>query len=88
VGEGGKTMELCTAVINTTAKSSVVRKRFILAYTSHSQFTWRNTACWFAFGGTLSLLSYITQAYSPRGSTTHSRLGPPTSIINQEHDPF
>lgn len=37
--EGGWTGELSTAVIKTTAKSGVVRKRLILASTSHSQFT-------------------------------------------------
>jgi hypothetical protein len=39
------------------------------------------------FPDLLSLFSYTTQDYLPRGGTTHSGLGPPTSIINQDSVP-
>jgi hypothetical protein len=51
------------------------------------QRPWRNTACWLAPHGLLSLLSYTTQDHLLRGGTTHSGLGPPPSVINQENAP-
>lgn len=33
----------------------------------------------------LSYLCYIAQTYLPRDSAAHSRLGPPTLIINQDN---
>lgn len=32
-------------------------------------------------------LAYTTQDHLPKGGTTHSKLGPPTSIINQGNAP-
>jgi hypothetical protein len=41
-----------------------------------------DTAFWLIPPGLLILLSYITQDQPPRdGGTTHSDLGPPTSIL-------
>jgi hypothetical protein len=40
---------------------------------------------WFAPNGLLSLLSYSTGDHQSRSGTSHSDLGPPTSIINQEN---
>jgi hypothetical protein len=45
---------------------------------------WRNAAYCLFLLGLLSLFSYTTQDHLPRDATAHSRLGPPTSSINQE----
>ena len=42
---------------------------------------------WLIPYGLLSLLSYTIQDHVSRGTTTHSGLGPHTSIINQEKWP-
>lgn len=47
----------------------------------------RNSAHWLALHDLLSLLLCITQDSLPRGGTTHSEWGPPTSINNQENAP-
>jgi hypothetical protein len=44
----------------------------------------RSAAYWLVPQGFLSLLSYTTQDHSPRSDTTHSGLGPPASVLNQE----
>jgi hypothetical protein len=41
------------------------------------QKPWRNAAYWLASPGFLSLLSYRSQDYQPRESTTHSGPFPP-----------
>ena len=38
-----------------------------------------------ALTGRALLHSYTTQAYLPRYGTAHSKLGPPTSLTNQEN---
>lgn len=45
------------------------------------QKAWRNTAYWL---GIHSLVLYTCKDYLPMGSTTHSRLSPPTSTINEK----
>lgn len=44
-------------------------------------------AHWLDVHGLFSLLSYTTQDYLPKKGITHSVLGPPTSIIDQENAP-
>ena len=41
-------------------------------------------ACWLAFPGLLSLLSYCAQDYHPGGGMTRGELDPPTLIISQK----
>lgn len=41
-----------------------------------------NVACWLVLRGFLSL--FLVPGKMPRGGTTHSELGPPTSIINYD----
>jgi hypothetical protein len=43
---------------------------------------WRNAAYRLAPHGLLNLLSYRVQEHQPRDSTTHNRLGPPSSMNN------
>ena len=45
----------------------------------------KGVAYWLAAQGLLSLLSHTTQDQLPRVGTTHWRLGPPTSSLNQEN---
>lgn len=47
------------------------------------QRTWRNTTYWLAPYDLLHLVSYNSQDQQPRVGTTHSKLAPPTLIINQ-----
>lgn len=47
------------------------------------QEPWRNAACWLVLHGFLSC--FLVPGKMPRGGTTHSELGPPTSIINDKH---
>lgn len=47
-----------------------------------------DAAYWLFLHGLLSLLSYTSQDHMLRGSTAHSELVPPISIINQENDPM
>ena len=49
------------------------------------QRPWRGAAYWLALHGLLSLLSYKTHVYLPRGDTAQSGLGPSTSIIKEEY---
>jgi hypothetical protein len=39
------------------------------------------------FHDLLSLFSYTTQEYLPKGGITHVDVGPSTSVINQENAP-
>ena len=55
---------------------------FISGGTQRAQ---RSAACWLAHNSLLRLLSYKTQDHQPRGVTTHNRLDPSPSIINQEN---
>lgn len=41
---------------------------------------------WFAPLGSFSLLSYTSQDILPRGSTIHSGLDPPASVINNKEN--
>lgn len=43
-----------------------------------------NAAYWLSLYGLLRLPSYTTDDYLPMGGATHSGLGSPTSVINQE----
>lgn len=43
---------------------------------------------WFTIHGLHSFLLYTTQDHLPKESSAHSRLGLPTSIINQEKVPI
>jgi hypothetical protein len=59
-----------------------------MAGTWRQALMWRpreNAAHWFALHILLSLLSYNTQKYLPRGGATHSGLGAPPSVVNQEN---
>ena len=51
------------------------------------QRSWRNAASWLASHSLLMLFSYRTEDHLPRGDTTQSDLGLPTSVINQENAP-
>ena len=46
------------------------------------QRPWRSAAYWLASPGFLHLISYRTQDYQSRDSTTHNELGPPPLITN------
>lgn len=50
-----------------------------------TQRLWWNTAYRFVPHGWLSLPSYVTQDYQPRGGITHRGPGSPSSIISQEN---
>ena len=88
-------------VINTMVKSNSGRRGFrwltdnslvrkAKASTQRQELRqgpWRSAAYRLAVCGLLSLLSHTTQDHPSRGGTTHRRLGPPTSVINQEKAP-
>lgn len=75
------------------------RKRFIylcfsVRYPSNPGQETRNetkttekSATWLASHGFLGLLSYTTLYHLPKDGTSHSELGPPTLIVNQENAP-
>lgn len=44
---------------------------------------WRMTAYWFVAYGLSNLLSYTVQEHLPQGSTTYSKLAPPTSVLKK-----
>ena len=46
------------------------------------QRPWKGATGWLVLHGLLSLLSYAQQGHVTRGGTTHSALGPPTSITS------
>lgn len=87
------------AVINSIIRSTLrERKEFLwLSLPNHSwslrglragtwgqelkQRSWKSTAYWL-----VPLLSSLAQDHVPWGETTHSRVDPPTSIMNQEND--
>ena len=46
-----------------------------------------NAIYWLTSSGLLNFLSDAAQDYLPRDSATHSGLGPPTTISNQENIP-
>ena len=48
------------------------------------QGPWRKGAYWLTLRVTFSCLFYVAQTHLPGKNTAHSRLGPPTSISNQE----
>lgn len=48
------------------------------------QEPWRKAAYWFDLHSLLSLFFSRTQDHLPRSGITHSRLSPPTSIINKK----
>lgn len=50
---------------------------------------WRRAHCFLAYFPWLDQLAffYTSQDHQPRGNTSHSRLKPVTSIVNQENDP-
>lgn len=51
--------------------------------------SWRNVAYWFTLPGLLSLLFFYNPELSPpRDGIAHSKLGPPTSILNQRCNPI
>lgn len=49
------------------------------------QNPWKSTAYCLSCPNLLSLFSYSTQDHKSKGGTTHSELGMPTSIINEEN---
>lgn len=50
---------------------------------------WRRVHCFLAYFPRLAQLAffYTSQDHQPRDNTSHSRLKPVTSIVNQENDP-
>lgn len=51
------------------------------------QKPWKVAVYWLILHGFLSLLSFSTQNHQPRGSTGHSFLSPPASIVSLENVP-
>ena len=90
-------IKVSIAIVNTMTKSILGRKRFISSLkTLGLLYYWRNSGQELiqrGNGGTLLaglacsawLLIAPRTTYLPRGGTSHSGLGPPSSVINQQN---